>query len=133
MNKLVAVLTGCFVLALATPSHAEDELAPGYNECNDRAESMVDNIECAASAVVHWDRILNANYKKAQEACEGVEKPEQCKKDLLKAQRLWIQYKEVMAEVITNLEGGGSLARLSANTFVARETRKQAELLASGE
>lgn len=122
-----------FMFFLTLPvKAAEEELAPGYNACTEKAYSTADMIECVTNAYQYWDKKLNENYKKAQETCKGAEKPDECSKKLLKAERLWVQYRDAMADVIFDLEGGGSLSRLAADNFSAEETKKQANLLDSG-
>lgn len=126
-------LVACALLICAVlfvpAAQAEEELAPGFNACTDKATSTADNLECLTAAYNHWDKVLNANFKKAQGACAEAMDAKQCRAALLKAQRLWIQYKEAMTDAIMTMGGGGSIDRLGANDFVARETRKQAQLL----
>lgn len=114
-------------------SAEEEELAPGYNACIDKSESTADTIDCIGKAYEHWDKKINQNFKKAEGACAESENPQDCKKALVKAQRLWVQYKEAMPTVIEYLNGGGSMSRVTANYFMAEETKKQAQLLDSGE
>lgn len=131
-TPLTLLLLLAFLLAPCLHPRAED-LAPGYNECVEKAQSTADNLDCLNKAYDYWDKILNENFNVAREACSEAEKPKKCSEDLLKAQRLWIQYKEAMAPVISELNGGGSLSRILADTFVVRETRKQARLLSGQE
>lgn len=122
----------CFFL-LAGGSIRADELAPGFDECEGKAQSTADNLECLSQAYTYWDNILNENFKVAKDACSEAERPKICVSDLVKAQRLWIQYKDTMSAVIMELNGGGSLSRILANSFLARETKKQAKLLSGQE
>lgn len=126
------LLAGIFLFSAGASCMAE-ELAPGFDACTDKAQSTADNLECIERAFTYWDKILNENFTVARDACSEAENPKKCASDLLKAQRLWIQYKDAMAPVISELNGGGSLSRILANTFVARETRKQARLLSGQE
>ena len=118
---------------LVASARAEDELMPGYNACMEKATCTADAMECISAAYLHWDAILNANFKKAKASCGDYDKPEECTANLLKAQRAWIQYRDAMAQVILDADGGGSIARVSANSFFAKETKKQAQLLAPAE
>ena len=133
MRKIICIslLTLAGLACACHHAHAADaeELAPGFAQCMEKAESTSDSIECLTGAYKHWDKILNENFKKAKEACKDSEQAEKCEKDLMKAQRLWIQYKEAMFPVIDALHGGGSMARMLADEFAASETKKQAQLL----
>ncbi len=117
--------------ALTTPAHCEEELAPGFNACIDKAASTADHLDCLRTAFDFWDRQLNTNFKQAKADCAGGENAQQCLANLLKAQRAWVQYKEAMSQVVWDMEGGGSNSRLSANSFLVQETKKQALLLKS--
>lgn len=81
------------------------------------------------AACEHWDRILNENHAAALKVCASASDPETCRSDVRKAERLWGQYKEAMADALMELDGGGSLVRLSSLSFLTEETRKQARLL----
>lgn len=119
---------GLFVPA----AQAGEELAPGFNACTEKAQSTVDNLECLTAAYNHWDKVLNANFKKAQAACADAMDAKQCRARLLKAQRLWIQYKAAMAEALYAMGSGGTMDNLTVGDFAARETKKQAQLLETG-
>ncbi len=133
LNRIIMIMA-MGLLLVSGVAHAEtEELAPGFDACTEKAQSTADNLDCLSEAFTYWDKILNDNFAVSKDACSEVEKPKQCVADLLKAQRLWIQYKEEMAAVIMELNGGGSLSRLLANSFVVRETKKQAKLLSGQE
>lgn len=138
MQKLLKNLCALLFLALpigAAPcvpdARAEEELAPGFHACTDKAQSTADNLECLTAAYEYWDKRLNANFKKAQGACEDTGDAKQCRARLLKAQRLWIQYKEAMGDALYGMGGGGTMDSLTVGTFLAHETKKQAQLLAT--
>lgn len=136
MQKLLKSL--CALLFLALPfcaplcvpdARAEEELAPGFHACTEKAQSTADNVECYNAAYSYWDKVLNANFKKAQAACADAADAKECRAKLLKAQRLWIQYKEAMVDALYALGGGGTMDQLTVGDFAARETKKQAQLL----
>ena len=108
---------------------AEEEFAPGYSDCLAKAVSSMDIQQCTNDAYTYWDNILNTNYTLALQQCDQASDAKVCREKLRKAQRLWVQYKEAMADAIGELEGGGSLGRLLASDFAASETKKQARLL----
>lgn len=127
------VVQGLLIASLALPSAAlaqeqgSEELAPGFDACMGQATSTVEMVNCLNSAYEYWDGILNRNYKQAIRDCADSGEPE-CKKKLQKAQRAWIQYKEGMAGFIYS-STGGTMSSLNAASFLATETKKQAELL----
>ena len=133
LAKKVAAFLLFASLIVPSITLAEEELAPGFSACEEKADNMADNIECAVNAYKYWDEKLNANFKKAKSLCADAENPKACESQLLKAQRLWIQYKEAMAQTLFQIHGGGSLARLESDMFFARETKKQAQLLQLGD
>lgn len=128
-----AVAQGLLIASLALPSSAlaqgqdSEEFAPGFDACMGQATATVDMVNCLNSAYEYWDGILNRNYKQAMRECADSGEPE-CKKKLQKAQRAWIQYKEGMAGFIYS-STGGTMSSLNAASFLATETKKQAELL----
>lgn len=133
--KCTCVLMFCALPVCAAffvpAAHAEEELAPGFNACTEKAQSTADNVECLTAAYNHWDKALNANFKKAQAACADAVDAKECRAKLLKAQRLWIQYKEAMGDALYGMGGGGTMDNLTVGTFLAEETKKQARLLAT--
>ena len=140
MQKLMKSLCAPLFLALtigggmsATCARAEEELAPGFHACTEKAQSTADNLECLTAAYNHWDKALNANFKKAQAACEDTPNAKECRARLLKAQRLWIQYKEAMGDALYGMGGGGTMDSLTVGTFLAEETKKQAQLLGTAD
>lgn len=131
MKKLVALVF--MAILLQSGLTMAEELAPGFDACMDKAGSTAESKECFGKAFLYWDKQLNANFKKLPKACEEAPDPEACKARAIKAQKLWIQYKEAMAEALYDLGGGGSIAGLNVDSFTAEETKKQAKLLAPGE
>ncbi len=125
------VMCGLLAAGMAAPSAVlaagEEELAPGFNACMNRASATTDMVECYNSAYNFWDKILNRNYKRAMNNCEDYGTPE-CKANLKKAQRAWIQYKEGMSDYIYK-SSDGTMSRLRAIGFLTEETKKQAQLL----
>lgn len=140
MQKLMKSLCALLFLAVAiagamsaTCARAEEELAPGFHACTEKAQSTADNLECLTAAYEYWDKRLNASFRKAQAACEGAPDARACRAKLLKAQRLWIQYKEAMGDALYGMGGGGTLDNLTVGTFLAEETKKQAQLLGTAD
>lgn len=127
---LFLVLPVCAALCVAD-ARAEEELAPGFHACTEKAQSTADNVECLTAAYNYWDKALNTNFKKAQTACADASDAKECRAKLLKAQRLWIQYKEAMVDALYAMGGGGTMDQLTVGDFAARETKKQAQLLAT--
>ena len=125
------IMCGLLVAGMAAPSAVlaaeEEELAPGFNACMNRASATTEMVECYNSAYNFWDKILNRNYKRALKNCEEYG-TQLCEANLKKAQRTWIQYKEGMSDYIYN-SSDGTMSRLSAIGFLTEETKKQAQLL----
>ena len=72
---------------------------------------------------------LHPNKYMHRQACKSSSDPKACSDKLLKGQRAWVQYKEVFTDLVQLPNEGGSMARLSAMSFLTGETRKQALLL----
>lgn len=123
-------LVACALLMCAglfvSAAHAGEELAPDFDACAEKATSTAAQVECSTAASTHWDKVLNANFKKAQTVCADAMDAKQCRAALLKAQRLWIQYKEAMVEALYAMGSGGTMDNLTVGDFAARETKKQA-------
>ena len=118
MKKLIL----CALMVLASPVFADD------NKCNPESTITSDMLDCAREAFQKNDALLNKNYKAAMKACDD---DKQCKSDLQKMQRHWVAYKEATVKYILEYgeNGGGSLGQVQAEAWLARETKKQAELL----
>ena len=111
---------------------AEEELAPGYDQCMDKAQTTSDYVECADDAFCHWDVILDENYQKAMKRCP-YDTEEACAayvRKLREAERAWLRYRDATVEFLSQ-KLGGSHDRVEASVFAAEATRAQARLLAS--
>ena len=130
---LAGLLKGLFGYGyyLAAPAMAEeDELAPGFDRCMEQSGGVTtEMLGCLQQAYEYWDVRLNANYKKARQACKSSSDPKGCSDKLLKGQRAWVQYKEAFTDLVQLPNEGGSMARLNSMSFLTGETRKQALLL----
>ena len=123
---LLAALVFCTAPALA--QQQREELAPGFNACMEQSGGVTpEMMDCGRAAYEFWDKQLNVEYKKVQQACEN----DTCRQKLRDMQRHWIQYKEAMSLIMfQGLDsGGGSLNRVNAAIFEAEETKKQTGLL----
>ncbi len=118
------------LLGAACPALAEEELAPGFNECMEKSGGVTaDMLMCLNDAYDHWDTVLNENYAAAMKLCDESADPKVCKDKLRRAERLWVQYKDAMAEALAEFEGGGTASTVMASDFMAGETKRQARLL----
>ncbi len=129
MIRAVLCLSLLLHPAVAGQAWAEEELAPGSDACLERAEDTASVIQCFGAAHKYWDKLLNANYSAVLVNCESGPDPEVCRTHVRTAQRHWIQYRDAMSSAIAEMDGGGSLRRQWAAGFLARETKKQAQLL----
>ena len=131
MPKLRLLLCCLALLFLAAPAMAEEEeLAPGFDRCMEQSGGVTtEMLGCLQQAYEYWDVRLNANYKKARQACKNSSDPNACSDKLLKGPRAWVQYKEVFTDLVQLPNEGGSMARLNSMSSLTGETRKQALLL----
>lgn len=134
MKKLCivsGVLCAFLVFAAgAAQAEEEEELAPGFNACMEKAGGVTPNItECQEAALEYWDKQLNINYKQQMEATKDALKPEARKAALLKAERAWIAYRDAMAEFVGDSREGGTLARVIGMSFRLQTTKMQAQFL----
>ena len=129
MNALAATLLGAG-LALATcgPCLAgEEELAPGSKACLEQAYGNdPETRDCLRKAHAYWDRKLNENYKAAKASCAS----KACAKKLLEMERAWIKYRDLMAELLYESDGGGSMNIAMSMHFEVEATKLQAKKLA---
>ncbi|MFG6179323.1 lysozyme inhibitor LprI family protein [Halomonas sp. THAF12] len=116
---------GIMMLCLALPSlaHANERYTPGYAACMEEAGGVtVDMIDCIAEELAMQDARLNENYRALRESLS-----EERRQSLLQAQRLWIQYRDANCQFYAT--AGGTLARVSANECMLRETAERAQEL----
>ena len=126
---LSAVLTVCCLYGTGA---AEEELAPGYAQCMDKAQTTSDFVECADDAFCYWDVILNETYRKAMKQCP-YDTDEACAAyvgRLREAERAWLRYRDATVAFLSR-KMGGTYDRVEASVFAAEATRAQARLLAS--
>ena len=123
-------------LQSANDNKANEELAPHFNQCMDKASgSDFAMKDCYQEALEYWDGQLNGLYARVVKVCNDDANPEACKSKLKKMQTSWIAYKDIMSDYIysgeiTNKGGySGSLNRLSGIAFLAEETKGQFERL----
>lgn len=112
----------------------QEELAPGFDSCAQKAKSDFDLKDCFQDAASYWDGRLKAAYHKAAAGCEQGENPAQCKNRLKSMEVGWIRFKELMGEFIYSgsVERQplpGSLDRMLGTAFMAEETKRQCQRL----
>ncbi|MBB3143111.1 lysozyme inhibitor LprI family protein [Halomonas organivorans] len=119
--KKIGIMMLC--LALSPLAYANEPYTPGYTACMEEAGGVtVDMIDCIAEELETQDARLNGAYQ----ALRG-ELSEQRRQSLLQAQRLWIQYRDANCQFYAT--AGGTLARVSANECMLRETAERAQEL----
>lgn len=86
MSKLRLLLCCLALLFLTAPAMAEEnELAPGFDRCMEQSGGVTtEMLGCLQQAYEYWDVRLNANYKKARQACKSSSDPKACSDKLLK-------------------------------------------------
>lgn len=115
--------------AVGGQAWAKEELAPGSDACLEKAEDTASVMQCFGAAQEYWDKLLNANYSAVLADCESEPEPEACRTLVRTAQRHWIQYRDAMSSAIAKMNGGGTIMVQRSAGFLARETKKQAQLL----
>ena len=138
-SGVAALLSAVFLCssAVADSDNPYEKEVPGYKECADRAEATRDIVECIDLAAKYYDRKLNDNYKAAMKQCDaraeddGKAVAEQCKAKLKEAEKAWIKYRDLMAEYLSQVNGGSvaSMDLIESSDFVADTTRNQAAYL----
>lgn len=114
----------------AAQAEEEEELAPGFKACMEKAGGVTPNITaCQEEALEYWDKQLNINYKQQMEATKDALRPEARKAALLKAERAWIAYRDAMADFVGDWREGGTLARVIGMSFLLQTTKMQAKFL----
>lgn len=112
---------------------ARGELAPGFDQCMNRAGSDLEMKDCAEAAFEYQDRRLNRIYPKVLNSCSRAERPDACRAEVKKMELAWISYRDAMSRFIYQGaafgEYGGTLDRLNGVIFLAEETMAQADRL----
>ena len=138
-----------FLLAIISAAYAsaatgEEELAPGFNACMERAAnaSFDDEADCYKKAGEYQSRRLEAAYKKARKLCDQGENPALCKNELKKMELAWLDFQSRVYTYLLNegifgpynydnpdVADAIGRAKLYADSFEARETKRQADRL----
>ena len=130
MKKFIfLMLIALTCLCLSGISHAQDEeLAPGFDACMDKAETTSELVACADSGFEHWSAILKENYEQAKEC--PYDNEEQCaeyQSNLAKSMAAWEAYRDAMVNHLGS--NGGTINRVNVSMFLLETTRSQALLL----
>ena len=133
MKRVIfSLLVALVCLCLPGLSHAEEEeLAPGFNACMDKAVSTADMVGCMNAGIEHWDKVLAKNYAEAEKGCLDPDKA-RCDeyRSLLRASmKSWKAYRSDTASYLGQVSGG-SMDRLSAAMFYLQVTKQYAEAIA---
>ena len=126
------LLVALICLCLPGMSHAEEEeLAPGYNACMDKAVSTADMVTCMNAGIEHWDKVLAKNYARAEKDCLDPDKA-RCDKyrSLLRASmKSWKAYRSDTASYLRQASGG-TMDQLNAAMFYLQVTKQYAQSIA---
>ncbi len=126
------LLVALACLCLPGTAHAgEEELAPGFNACMDKAVSTADMVACMNTGIEHWDTILAKNYAEAEKGCLDPDKA-RCDeyRSLLRASmKSWKAYRSDTASYLGQVSGG-TIDRLNAAMFYLRVTKQYAQAIA---
>lgn len=126
------LLVALACLCLPGMSHAgEEEPAPGFNACMDKAVSTADMVACMNTGIEHWDKILTKNYAQAEKSCPHQDKA-RCAEylSLLRASmKSWKTYRADTASYLRQVSGG-TMDQLGAAMFVLEATKQYAQAVA---
>ena len=117
----------CTALVMACAPYAASaqgaDLSPGYTACMDKAGSTSSMIECTTTEFQQQDARLNKAYKAVMSNL-----PPPRKKQLQKAQRAWIAFRDANCGFYADPDGG-TLARVSGNDCMMNATAARAREL----
>lgn len=113
------------LLGVSSLAYGADDLYTGrYSTCMDDSGGVtVEMLNCVDEELVSQDARLNGAYKKL-----GSQLSSARKQQLVAAQRLWVQYRDANCKFYADPDGG-TLANVSANECVLRETAERAKEL----
>ncbi len=102
----------------------DDSSAAQYSSCMENSDGVTSRmLDCIDQELTSQDARLNASYKKLV-----VQLTPGRKQQLIRAQRLWVQYRDANCKFYADPDGG-TAAGLSANECVLRETSERAQEL----
>jgi len=114
------------LVGISLSAHAvldEQEYSLKYRQCQEKAMSTADIIDCMAAENKRQDKRLNTAYQQLHGALSSDRQ-----QVLLEAQRLWIQYRDANCAFYHDPEGGTN-ARIHANQCVLDTTAARAQEL----
>jgi uncharacterized protein YecT (DUF1311 family) len=111
----VALIATAALIGAAVSAHAGAQGEPDQ-ECGVSTPEMVD---CLNAKTAEWDKRMTVAYQRMRNAGEPKQRDQ-----LLKAQRLWIQYRD--ANCLYYWLGEGSIARVEAADCMLRMTKARA-------
>lgn len=131
--KRTVILAAICALAWVCEARGEEELAPGYNECAQNAETSGMSYKCDEAALKYWAPRLEAAYKAARQRCKAAAKPTVCADKLKKFELAWLDYTNARIEDILGDKdefGGHAWGQMAeAKAFEARATKAQCQAL----
>lgn len=119
--RRMLLLVAC--LSCSPLAYSSDLYTGRYSTCmNESGGVTVNMINCINEELGTQDARLNGAYEKLRGELSA-----ERRKQLLKAQRLWIQYTDANCQFYAT--AGGSLAMVAANECMLRETAERAQEL----
>lgn len=101
MKKLVCAFIFVLIFVFCNrASHAEEELAPGFNECMSDVMGNAMARHCYLEDEKYWGKKLEAAYKQLLASCNQAGNPDKCKKKVRQMERAWLEYQKLMGEII---------------------------------
>lgn len=136
MRALFFLAAGAFLFfaCQAEKACAEEELAPGFSACIGDAMGKRMIRHCYLEADKYWGEKLETAYSRLLARCAKAGHPDKCKDRVRKMQRSWLQYANLMSEILL-VEGTDETANPNpdvdafenSGSFQARATKAQYE------
>lgn len=107
---------------------ADEHYSGGYSACMDKSGGVtVEMVNCIGAETQVQDLELNLAYKKL-----GTQLTPERKKQLVTAQRLWLQYRDANCRFYADPDGGTAAGVASNDCFLSETARRANELKALG-
>jgi uncharacterized protein YecT (DUF1311 family) len=121
---MLRTATGLILAAASLACAAEEAYSDRYSACMDKSGGVtVEMLDCMAAETAAQDSKLNQAYGKL-----GAQLTPARKRQLVAAQRLWVQYRDANCGFYADPDGG-TAASLAASGCVMRETAGRASEL----
>ncbi len=127
---LLLITLSCLCSSGISNAGDNEESAPGFDACMDKAETTAAMLECVSSGIDYWDKALAENYALAEKECpfESEKECAEYRARLGESMQTWQAYRDATAAHLGQASGG-SVDSLSAAMFILEVTKIQADSL----